>query len=165
MSPTPPPRFGLGQLLGLMAMVALLAAAWRMLGPWWGVALLLGTALLVAHLVATYLGHALRERATPRSGPRRRPKPRATKSCPLRTRPSTLYIQRGVLIGAAVAAVVGGGLLAARNWERLGPANLLAGLTALLALGGVTGFWIGSLIQVLTAWVRESNQGSVDGNR
>ena len=158
------PRFGLKELFGFVALVAMGLVALQVLDPLVSAALILLGLCLFAHVAGNALGTRLRDGGpTP---PQSRPSP------PLQSghyAPATRLglhqrLGRAILICTALGAVVGAGgggtALAMINWENVTLANMSLAAASSAVLGGLFGFWLGSFLQIAFQALAEAHKNA-----
>ena len=157
-----PPQFRLSTMLAGVAVVCILLAAMKWVGPLAGFGLLFLALSIVAHVAGNAIGTRLRENgsrplpgesggAIPRS--KRYARPAAGDYAPA-TRLAARHPLGWLIVlttGLAVllGALAGGAFLAWFNWERTSLVSISVGALASGALGGFGGFLVSSFLREL----------------
>lgn len=170
-----PPQFGLRTMLSLVALVAILLAARHVIGPIGAFVMLLAVLAVSAHVAGGALGTQLRSIGDTEIGPDGLPARRRSaqsRVAPSNFAPATnLRESRSLgrplivftLLGAMVGAVVGSWLLWLANGDRSTISSVVLGATSFGVLGGLWGFWVSSLLQVVwSAWSQADQESPTE---
>ncbi|HTN77526.1 MAG TPA: hypothetical protein VL096_19845, partial [Pirellulaceae bacterium] len=155
----PPPKFGMRFMFWMIGILCALLAIMTTLDAYGIFATILLALAIAAHVIATAIGHKLRDAPTNPSGANSE---RGPLTSPIPFAPTTQLSQRRgpgkfIIISTIVWSVMGGGggavLLVYLNGERANITNVTAGAFAFAALGAMAGFALAAFLQELFgAW-------------
>ena len=166
-----PPRFGLKSLFLIVTLMAAAIALWQRVGPTAGIASLLVSLVVFAHVAGNLIGSQLRDRSTKHVANlhQRRPNLSRRSVRPEEFAPVTQLSHRAPLggcmilmtvVGGVAGAIAGGILLWRIHPETATVATVGVGSLATGVLGGFWAFWTISLLQVLSgAWWQAHRHG------
>lgn len=168
----PPPQFSVLSLLLLTTSVAGIIVLGLRVGPIAALVCVLALLSLVAHVAGAALGEQLRGRrgeytADPDNGEGVRIR-QPTQAQPSDFAQTTQLSRKKALhrrpiawsigLGAGLASILGAAILSFVMWDDLSIPNVMFGSFSSAVIGGMIGFWIGSLYQVARSALAEAQE-------
>lgn len=168
----PPPQFSVFSLLLLTTSVAGMIVLGLRVGPMAALVALLAILSVVAHVAGAALGERLRGRQGdyaegPDEGDAVRIR-QPTQAQPSDFAQATQLSHKRALhrrpiawcigLGAGLAAILGSTILCIVMWDDLSIPNVMFGAVSAAVIGGMIGFWVGSLYQVARSALAEAKE-------